>query len=198
MELADAHGVDALSMRKLAQALGVEAMSLYNHVANKDDLLDAMVEHVVGRIELPEIGGDWVAAMRVRARSAHAVLLRHPWAPLLIMSRVNVGPAMLAYVEATVGCLREAGFSWELVDHGWNALDNHIYGFTLQALNFPFEPQEYAAAAAEYLPMLPPDQYPHMHAMSVEVAEGRHAGIQDFDFGLDLILEGLRSQLVAV
>jgi AcrR family transcriptional regulator len=137
-------GLAALSMRKLAQALGVKAMSLYNHVANKDDIIDGMVELVVAEIALPSLTVDWPTAMRQRATSAHAVLLRHPWATMALMSRVNVGPAMLRYIDATLGCLVEAGFSYPLADYAWNAIDSHIYGFTLQALNFPFEADEYA------------------------------------------------------
>ena len=195
VNLADKQGLDALSMRKVAQALKVEAMSLYNHISNKDELLDAMVDEVAGEIELPAIGGDWKAAMRRRANSAHAAMLKHPWAPMLMLSRVNVGPAMLAYVNATIGCLREAGFSYPMADHAWNAIDNHIYGFTLQALNFPIEPEEYAAVAKDYLPMIPEEQYPYLRGMALQVIEGKHQGIQDFEFGLELILDGLQQLL---
>ncbi|MCB9762085.1 MAG: TetR/AcrR family transcriptional regulator C-terminal domain-containing protein [Alphaproteobacteria bacterium] len=190
MRLADREGVDALSMRKLARALRVEAMSLYNHVANKDDLLDGLVDRVIGEIELPTLGGDWREAMRRRALSAHDVLMRHPWATLLILSRVNTGPAMLRYIDATLGCLREAGFSWALADYAWNTLDGHVYGFTLQRLTFPFEPKEYAAKAAEYAPMVPADTYPYMRGLTLEVAEGRHDGVQELELGLGLLLEG--------
>lgn len=189
--LADRHGIDSLSMRRLAQELGVEAMSLYNHVANKEDLLSGIVDLVVGEIDVPAVGSDWKAAMRRRATSAHEVLLRHPWASMLIVSRANVGPAMLRYVDATLGCLREAGFSYEMADRAWNAIDSHIYGFTLQQLNFPFDPSEYAETAKNYLPYLSASQYPYMHALTQLVAEGAHRGVQDFEFGLDLLLDGL-------
>ncbi|MEN9223110.1 MAG: TetR/AcrR family transcriptional regulator C-terminal domain-containing protein, partial [Thermostichus sp. BF3_bins_97] len=132
LDLADAEGLEALSMRRLAQVLGVKAMSLYNHIANKDDLIDAMVDQVISEIEFPSPAPDWKTAMRQRAISAHQVLVRHAWATLPMVSRMNVGPAMLRYVDATLGCLREAGFSPEMADHAWNALDSHIYGFTLQ------------------------------------------------------------------
>jgi len=188
---ADEQGIQALSMRKLAQSLGVKAMSLYNHVANKDEVLDGMVEIVVAEIEVPEVGSDWRSAMRIRASSAHSMLLRHPWASLLIVSRANVGPAMLRYVDATIGCLREAGFSFEMADRAWNAIDSHIYGFTLQELNFPFDPSEYASAAKEFLPMIPADRYPYLNALSQTVIDGTHHGVHDFDFGLELILDGL-------
>jgi AcrR family transcriptional regulator len=189
--LADQIGIGALSMRNLGEALGVEAMSLYKHVANKDDLLDGLVDIVVGEIEAPRLGGDWQDAMRQRARSAHRVLMQHPWATMLIVSRVNVGPAMLRYVDSTIGCLREAGFSYPMADHAWNAIDSHVYGFTLQKLNFPLKPEDYAASAKAFLPSIPEDQYPYLHGMSRQVIDGHHDGLHDLEFGLDLILDGL-------
>ncbi|MET0387283.1 MAG: TetR/AcrR family transcriptional regulator [Polyangiales bacterium] len=191
VSVADANGLDALSMRRLGQELGVEAMSLYKHIANKEDLLDGIVDHVAGEIALPPIGGDWKQAMRRRATSAHRVLLRHPWATLLFVSRPNVGPAMLRYIDATLGCLHAAGFSYPLADHAWNAIDSHVYGSTLLELNFPFRPDEYASAAAHFLPMLPPEQYPHMRALSQLVIAGEHDGRHDFELGITLILDGL-------
>ena len=190
-KLADKIGISELSMRRLGQALGVEAMSLYKHVANKDAILDGLVELVVHEIEKPPLTGDWKAAMRRRAISAHAVLMQHPWATLLLVSRANVGPTMLRYVDATIGCLREAGFSYALADHAWNAIDSHVYGFTLQKLNFPLKPEEYASAAKGFLPMIPADQYPYLRAMSEQVISGSHSGLHDFEFGLDLLLDGL-------
>lgn len=191
IRLADKKGLASLSMRKLAAALRVEAMSLYNHVTSRDDLLDGMVDLVVAEIETPTIGGDWKAAMRARAVSAHAVLRRHPWSIAPLMSRIHVGPAMLGYINATVGCLREAGFSFDSIDHAWNAVDNHVYGFTLQELNFPVDPHEYASTAKQFLPMIPEEKYPYMREMTLQLIEGRHSGILRFEFGLDLILDGL-------
>lgn len=191
LQRADAEGIETLSMRKLAQALGVKAMSLYNHVANKDDIIDGMVDLVVGEIKLPNLDLDWQAAMRQRAVSAHTVLLRHPWATMALMSRVNVGPAMLRYVDATLACLVEAGFSYPVADHVWNAIDSHIYGFTLQALNFPFEAEAYATVAQDYVKMIPPEQYPHLNQLTHHVIDGRHNGLHDLEFGLDVLLNGL-------
>jgi AcrR family transcriptional regulator len=191
LKMADKSGLDALSMRTLARALKVEAMSLYNHVASKDDLLDGLVEQVVSEIEVPAPGGDWKATMRQRARSAHAVLMRHSWATLLLVSRLNIGPHMLRYVDATIGCLREAGFSYAMADHAWNALDAFIYGFTLHKLSFPLDPLEYASAAKQFLPMIPAEQFPYLNGMSQEVIAGRHDGMHQLDLGLDLILDGL-------
>ncbi len=195
IQLADKSGIESLSMRNLAQELGVQAMSLYNHVANKDDLLDGIVDIVISEIEVPDLGIDWQTAMRRRAQSAHAVLLRHPWATMPIVSRINVGPAMLRYIDATLGCLSEAGFSFELVDRAWNAIDSHIYGFTLQELNFLIETTEYVKTAKEYLPNIPADKYPYMHRLTHHLIDGNYDGIADFDFGLELILDGLEKLL---
>lgn len=191
IKLADRQGLEALSMRKLATTLKVEAMSLYNHVANKDELLDGMVDTVIGEITLPTRDGDWKAALRARATSALAVMTVHPWAPMLILSRISAGPNMLGYIEATLATLREAGFTWFETDRAWNAMDNYIYAFTLQQQNFPVNPEEYASAAAGYLPMLPAHVYPYMHEMTARVADGSHDGTLDFSFGLELILDGL-------
>jgi len=191
LQMADKGGIESLSMRKLAQALKVEAMSLYNHVASKEDILDGLVELVVSEIDVPSIGGAWKAAMRQRATSAHAVLMRHPWATMLFVSRVNVGPKMLRYVDATIGCLREAGFSYPTADHAWNALDAYIYGFTLQKLNFPLDPAQYAPAAEEFLHLIPVEQFPYLNGMSQEVIAGRHDGMHQLEIGLELLLDGL-------
>jgi AcrR family transcriptional regulator len=191
IHLADKGGLESLSMRKIAQELGVQAMSLYNHVANKDDLLDGIVDIVIGEIEVPDLGIDWQTAMRRWANSAHEVLLRHPWATMLIVSRINVGPAMLRYIDATLGCLCEAGFSFEMADRAWNAIDSHIYGFTLQELNFPIKTTEYVKTAKEYIPNIPADRYPYMNRLTHHIIDGNYDGIADFKFGLELILDGL-------
>ena len=189
--LADEKGLEALSMRSLAQRLGVEAMSLYNHVQNKEDLLAGLVERVVAEIELPVIGADWRDAMRRRALSAHAQLMKHGWATMLFASRANVGPHMLAYVDTTWGCLMEAGFSVAMTDRICTTLDSYIYGFTLYRLNFPFEPHEYVAATKHFLPMIPAEKYPNMWRMSLALLAGEHDGVTDFEFGLDALLDGL-------
>lgn len=191
LRLADEGGIESLSMRRVAQDLGVQAMSLYHHVANKDDMLDGIVDIVVSEIDVPSLETDWQTAMRQRATSAHAVLLRHPWATLPLVSRINAGPAMLRYVDATLGCLCKAGFSLEMADHAWNAIDSHIYGFTLQELNFPFEAADYSAAAAQGLALIPADQYPYLNRLTRQVMEGHYDGIHNFEFGLELILNGL-------
>ncbi len=197
VRLADKVGLESLSMRKLAQALRVEAMSLYNHVSSRDDLLDGMVDLVVAEIDVPRVDAPWKAEMRRRALSARDMLRRHPWAPALLMSRINVGPHMLRYIDATLGCLRGAGFTIAQTDYAWNALDSYVYGFTLHEQNFPVEPSAYASAAASFLPMLPADRYPHMRAMTEALIAGHHDGVVPVEFGLDLMLDGLERLLAA-
>ena len=195
VELADRSGIEALTMRRLGQQLGVEAMSLYKHVANKDDVLDGIVDLVVGDIEVPPTGTPWRTAMRARAVSAHRVLLAHPWAALQIMSRFSIGPGMTRYLDATLGRLREGGFSVEGALDAWHALDSHIYGFTLQELGLPFEVDEAAQVSADVLGTLSAEQFPHVVEVISHVME--HGRVEDFEFGLELILDGLERTRVA-
>ena len=195
LALADAGGVERLSMRALAKELGVEAMSLYNHIRNKDDLLDAVVDTVVGRIDLPRTGGNWQDELRRRAHSMRTVFLAHPWAPTLIVGRINVGPNMLALNEATLGCLHAAGFSYVQADHAMNALDSLIYGFHLLERSMPVEPEDYAEAASTHLPTIDPERFPHFCALGQMVAEGSYDGVNHMAFGLNLMLDGLAAQL---
>jgi AcrR family transcriptional regulator len=191
--LADRDGVRSLSMRKLAHELGVEAMSLYHHVANKDDLLDGMVDLVFGEIELPTGQADWKAAMRRRAVSARAALRRHPWAIGLMESRSTPGPATVRHHDAVLGILRTAGFSVELAAHAYAVLDSYIYGFALQEAGLPFQtPEELAAVGDTILSQLPADEFPYFTEIAVEHAlqPGYDFG-NEFEFGLDLILDGL-------
>ncbi len=191
--LADQSGIEALTMRGLGRDLGVEAMSLYNHVANKDDLLDGMVDLVLGDIDVPPTGTHWKTAMRQRAISAHEVLLAHPWAALQIMSRYNIGPGMTRYLDATLGRLREGGFSVDGALDAWNALDSHLYGFTLQELNLPFEAEDAPKVSADVLAQLSAEQFPHVAEVIGQIMQtGRR---EEFTFGLDLILDGLELTL---
>ena len=191
--LADRGGVGSLSMRKLAQELGVEAMSLYHHVANKDDILDGIVDVVFGEIELPSGQADWKAAMRGRAISAREALRRHPWAPALMESRSTPGPANVRHHDAVLGILRNAGFSVELAAHAYSLLDAYIYGFALQETSLPFRtPEETAEVAQTIMAEFPADQYPHLAEIAVERAlrPGYDYG-DEYAFGLNLILDGL-------
>jgi AcrR family transcriptional regulator len=193
--VADVEGFEALSMRRLAKELGVKAMSLYNHVTNKDEIVDSIVDEVVREIAVPSLEDNWKDAMRVRAHSAHTVLLRHRWVTLALVSRANAGPSMLRYVNATLGCLTEAGFSYEMADRAWNAMDNHIYGYTLQEMNFPFAEPEYADVARDFASRVSIDEYPYFKELTELIMERRYDGVHDFDFGLELILDGLERYL---
>ena len=181
-------------MRTLGQRLGVEAMSLYNHVRNKEDILDGMVDIVFGEIELPASGADWRTAMRKRAISTHQVLLRHPWAIGLMESRSTPGPANLRHHDAVLGSLRRDGFSVEAAAHAYSILDGYIYGFTLTELTLPFpEPDSVAKVAEKIMQGFRAGEYPYLAEMAVEVSmkPGYRYG-DEFEFGLDLILDGIQ------
>jgi len=195
--LADERGIESLSMRELGRRLGVEAMSLYNHVANKDDILDGMVDLVVSEIDLPSGAVDWRQAMRVRAISAQAAFSRHPWASGLIDSRESSGPARLHYFDWVVGTLRRAGFTIEMAARAFSVLDSYIYGFGRQQLNMSagrdIEPEEMGEA---FLRAIPADEYPYLREMVVDYAmNSSYDESADFEFGLDLILDGLQRLL---
>jgi AcrR family transcriptional regulator len=190
--LADESGIGALSMRKLGQVLGVEAMSLYNHVASKGDLLDGMIDVVFSEVGLPA-GDGWKAAMRQRAISVREVLGRHRWAIGLMESRSSPGPATLRHHDAVLGCLRGAGFSVELTAHAYSLLDSYIYGFALQEASLPFgTAEETAQVAQDIAGQMPAGEYPHLaelvtaHALQPGYQYGR-----EFEIGLDLILDAL-------
>ena len=195
--MADAGGIDGVSMRKLAAALGVTPMSLYNHVAGRDALIDLMLDGIVAQIETPEPGAPWKAAMRARARSMRRALLRHPWAPAPLMARLSVSAVTLRDADRTTGCLVAAGFGYPQADWARNALDSHVYGYTIQEAAYPVAPEDYRAAAAEYLPMIPEETYPHVYAAARQIIDGTYDGRIDVDFGLDLILDGLERWLAA-
>jgi len=191
--LADAGGIESLTMRKLGEKLGVEAMSLYNHVANKDDILDGIVDLVFSEIAVPSARADWKAAMRRRGISARDVLLRHPWATSLMQTRTRPGPATLRHHDAVLGSLRKAGFTVDMAAHAFSVMDGYIYGFALQQINLPSHTSEEAAELAEsILRELPADEYPHLAEMIVEHAlKPGYDYAEEFAFGLDLILDGL-------
>jgi AcrR family transcriptional regulator len=194
LAFADDNGIGSLSMRKLGEALGVEAMSLYNHVANKDDLLDGMVDLVFSEIELPSVDSDWRTAMRDRAISARQALARHPWAVTLMQSRTSPGPATLRHHNAVIGSLRGAGFSIDLAAHSFSALDSYIYGFALQEASLPFDtPEETAEMAETFLSQFPVAEFPHLAELTVEhVLQPGYDYGDEFEFGLELILDGLK------
>jgi AcrR family transcriptional regulator len=190
--LADAGGIESLSMRRLGVELGVEAMSLYHHVANKSDLLDGMVDGVFAEIDLPSGDQGWREAMRRRALSARAVMARHPWATQLMESRTTPGPATLRHHDQVLGILRGAGFSVPMAAHAFSLLDSYIYGFALQEATLPFETGEQTAALAESILARAAGEYPHLTELTVEyiMKPGYDHGAE-FAFGLELILDAL-------
>ena len=191
--LADKGGIEALSMRKLAQELGVEAMSLYNHVRNKEDILDGVVDVVVGEIEVPPRTTEWKASLRQTVMSARMVLLRHPWAPRVIESRKNPSPATFQYFESVIGILRAGGFSVDLAHHALHVLGSRVLGFTQELFNDSDELATGPEAAAMFAQLA--DKFPYMTEMAMAVShEGGLGGCDDdveFGFALDLILDGL-------
>jgi len=199
LRLADESGIESLTMRKLAAALGVEAMSLYNHVANKGDLVDGIVDLVVDEIELPDGDVDWRAAMRACAMSAYEAFLRHPWAGSLAIGPTSTRQPRtprLRYMEWLLQRLREAGFSPELAYHAYHALDAHILGFTLWQLGHSAAASAAADGlgladlAARFIPELRAAGYPHL-AQHVEQHLEANDDAGEFAFSLELILDGL-------
>ena len=199
LALADAGGLESLSMRKLGEAVGVEAMSLYNHVPSKGDLLDGLIDLVFGEIELPDGANGWKAAMRERAISARAVLSRHRWAIGLMESRTTPGPATLRHHDAVLGLLREAGFPLGLAAHAYSALDSYSYGFALQEASLPFETgPETAELAQAMLAQFPAAEYPHLAEFTFEhVLQPGYDYASEYEYGLDLILDGVERDLNA-
>ena len=191
--LADENGIATLTMRRLADRLQVEPMSLYHHVANKDEILDGMVDLVFREIELPQASAGWKTAMRDRARSARDALRRHPWAIGRMESRANPGPATLRHHDAVIGCLRAGGFSIALTAHAFSAIDSYLYGFAMQELNLPFHtPEEAATMAVTFLEQFPVTEFPHLAELTTGhvMLPGYDYG-DEFEFGLALILDGL-------
>jgi AcrR family transcriptional regulator len=192
LALADGGGIEALSMRNLGQELGVEAMSLYNHVANKEEILDGVVDLVFGEIALPSNRGAWKPGMRKRAMSAHEALLRHPWAPSLMQSRTKPGPATLRHHDAVLGSLRNAGFTLVMAAHAVSVIDGYVYGFALQQINIPLQSREQVAEVGESILKQLAGEYPHLAEMITDHAmKPGYDYSKEFEFGLDLILDGL-------
>lgn len=194
--LADAGGIEALSMRKLGEELKVEAMSVYRHVANKEDLLGGMIDAVFAEIELPSHSEDWKTALRKRSLSVRAALLRHPWATGLMDSGTRPGHATLRHHNRVLGTLRNGGFSVPMAAHAFSAIDSYIYGFAMQDKALPFETEEESAAMAQMmLAQLDADEYPYLVELIRDHAAqpGYHYG-DEFTYGLDLILNALEKE----
>ncbi|MFC8922653.1 TetR/AcrR family transcriptional regulator [Cellulosimicrobium sp. NPDC057127] len=191
--LADERGADGVTMRATAAALGVEAMSLYHHVASRDAMLDGMVDAVFAEIDLPTPGAPWRRAMHERAASSRAALRRHPWAVGLMDSRRRPGAATLRHHDAVLGALRAGGFSLTAAAHGVTVIDSYLYGFVLQELSLPFaSPAELGGVADGMLRALPADEYPHLaELVSRHALRPEHDPDEEFDRGLALVLGAL-------
>jgi AcrR family transcriptional regulator len=198
LDLADERGIGSLTMRELGQRLGVEAMSLYTHVANKDDILDGIIDLVVTEIDLPSGDVDWRQAMRRRAASARHVFARHPWASALIDSRQSSGPERMRYFDWVIGTLRRAGFSVELALHAFSAIDSYVYGFGRQQLNISAGQAGSQEAAEAFLAAVPGGQFPYLAEVITQyILLTGYDESADFEFGLGLILDSLERVLAS-
>jgi AcrR family transcriptional regulator len=191
--LADEDGLEKLSMRRLGEGLGVEAMSLYNHVSNKEDLLNGMIDTLYGEIELPSHDDDWKTALRKRSFSVRDILLRHPWANGLMDSATSPGPGTLRHHDRVLGTFRNGGFSLAMTAHAFSALDSYVYGYAKQEKALPFDDGEQAAAMANVmLAQLPASEYPYLYElMAKHVLQPGYNYADEFSFGLDLVLDAL-------
>jgi AcrR family transcriptional regulator len=193
--LADEAGLDAVSMRRIGKALGVEGMALYNHVADKDDILDGIVERVLTEIPLPSTDTDWREAMRARAEAARSVFLRHPWAVGLLEARAaNSSTARLQYFDRVLGCLRAAGFDATLAMRAFSTLDSYVYGAILQEVTLPFDTPDSLEAIGDDLLAQMGSAYPHLTEATLRAMEDGWSHADQFRFGLDLVLEALEQR----
>lgn len=195
--LADADGIGELTMRKLAQSLGVEAMSLYHHVANKEDIFTGMIDFIFEQIELPVPDADWKRVLRSRAASVRSTLKRHRWSIGLLESRKSPGLSTIRHHDAVIGCLRFAGFSLPLTAHAYALIDSYTYGFILQELNLPLEtPAQTSDLAESIMSNFPAGSFPHLVEFTVgHVLKPGYAYAHEFDWGFELLLEGLERNL---
>jgi AcrR family transcriptional regulator len=191
INLADTEGIEALSMRRLAKELGVEAMSLYNHVANKDEILDGIIDAIVDEIDHPTDAADWTAAMRQCAISTRDVLVRHRWASGLWMSRQGIGDARLRHGDWLLRTLREGGLSSDLIYQAYHVLEAYLLGFMVLHQSVPAKEEDLAGMAATFMQQIRPEEYPDLVEHIREHAEPREGRSGGFELGLDLILEGL-------
>ena len=180
-------------MRRLGQALGFEAMSLYNHVANKHDVVDGMLDLVLGESEPPSPTGDWDVAIRASAISVHQALRRHPWSCTLLMEPGRIRPARLRYMDLLLGRLREAGFAAATTYQAYHVLDGHIFGFSLWEASHTYTAEEVSKLEARFTQTITADAYPYLHEHAQQhFSEGAHHEVSAFEFGLDLIVDGLK------
>jgi AcrR family transcriptional regulator len=194
-QLADEEGLEQLSMRKLAERLGVQAMSLYYHIKDKDTLLAYLVERLVAEMTLPQVASDWKDTLRHRARSMHAVLKRHRWGTIPLVSGFNVGPMFLRYTDRTLQALTDAGFTHGQADRIIGIVNAYVYGTLLHELNFPIAEEDYQTAAQNHPDVFPPSVYPALYALQQDIALGRYSGMLPLELGLDVVLTGIEHHI---
>jgi AcrR family transcriptional regulator len=196
LALADEGGLETLSMRRIGKALGVEGMALYNHVANKDDILEGIVERVLAQIPLPDTDGEWKDEMHARADAARRLFLQHPWAIGLLEARhANSSPARLSYYDAVLGCLRAAGFTATLSMQAFSIIDSFLYGSILQELSLAFDDSDSLQEVGEDLLRQMADAYPNLTEATVQAMEDGWDSSEQFQFGLELILDALARRI---
>jgi AcrR family transcriptional regulator len=201
VEVADQGGITALTIRTLAESLGVKPMSVYHHVANKEEIIDGIVDLVFGEFDLPRPGRDWREELRRRAGSVRAVLRVHPWAIPLLQSRTAPGTATLTHLDAVIGTLREGGFPVAMTAHAYALLDSYVYGFAMSEASLPINGPETVAEVAEEMNMselFSTGAFPHLVEFSTEhIMQPGYDFAAEFEFGLDLVLDGLARSLDA-
>ena len=196
VKIADAEGLSKVSMRKVSASFAVEAMSLYHHVKNKDDILNGMIDLILGEIVFNRESSNWRDSMRERAISTREVLKAHPWALGVLESRPDPGPITLEYHDAVLKVLFDAGFSLALAAHAFSALDAYTYGFVMQEDALPFDnPEELQIVAAGILSSFPKGAYPHLKRLTLDhVLQPGYSYSKEFLFGLDLVLESIEAR----
>lgn len=191
IEYADTNGLEAMSMRKLGGTLGVEAMSLYNHISGKDDLIAGMVDLVMEEVELPDPGGNWKQELETSSNSAHDTFVDHPWIAEILMKPIAATPNRFDYMEAVLATLRRGGFSVELTHHAFHALETHTIGYTMQQVAFDFDEESLKVAATDFLTALDADTYHYLAEHIGYHVDPPADDIRPFHFGLGLILDGI-------
>lgn len=193
-QYADQYGIEKLSMRNLAQTLNVKAMSLYNHVKNKDDVIESITDDLIGLLSY-EVNSKWQDSMRNRATALKNVLLNHRWGILPIMYGFHTGPNIIGDFNKSIGILREGGFTYGKCNQIISSMNAYVYGYVLSIINFPIEEVSYKEVAKAYKDYFPKDKLPHLWALSQEIREGHYSGITDFDMGLSFIIKGIEATI---
>lgn len=193
-QFADEHGLENMSMRKLSKELHVKAMSLYNHIDNKEHLVQELIDKLVGLIEF-EICATWQETMKARARSMKDILLKHSWGAIPLISGWNVLDNFLQFFETSIGVLVESGFTYGEADQIVSTLNSYVYGYVLNVLHFPIEEENYQASAEEHENFFDKNVYPYLWGLSNEIRLGHYSGIIDFELGLDIVITGIENTI---